>query len=178
MRLGWITSVAQFHEQIIALTGSSRQHMHVFAQIFLSEVRLAALRLRQMGDWPRDGVQEKRRCDSTLDVFAQEDATAEYAEAIPSEAGRFARTRDHVDEHMRYRREQARDGEWCSYELQDADEELVVQVEVQYVPSVDMDTQCKDSEGSTEDVSASSWPIRKDCDAHDRVSCRSSTPVA
>ncbi|KZT71215.1 L-tyrosine:2-oxoglutarate aminotransferase [Daedalea quercina L-15889] len=109
MRLGWITSNAQFHEQLVALTDSSSQHPHAFGQIFLSELfGPEGWQPPGFDKWVRGlGMEYKRRCDFFLDLFTKEVASTGLAEAIPPEAGMFVWTRIHIDKHPRYRNEVA-----------------------------------------------------------------------
>lgn len=167
MRLGWITSSAQFHEQLVALTDSSSQHPHAFGQIFLSELfSPGGWQLAGFDRWVRGlGTEYKRRCDFFLNVFAKEVATTGYAEAVPPEAGMFVWTRIHVDKHPRYRREQGAAGGSrtnCKTLMEELfntclDEGLVVMPASIF--KVDTDPRYGDSSDSIEDVSASSWPI-------------------
>ncbi|KAH9923894.1 L-tyrosine:2-oxoglutarate aminotransferase [Fomitopsis serialis] len=105
-RLGWITSSAQFHEQLVALTDASSQHPHAFGQMFLSELLgPEGWQLPGFDKWVRGlGMEYKRRCDFFLDLFAKEVATTGLAEAIAPEAGMFVWTRIHISKHPRYRK--------------------------------------------------------------------------
>lgn len=167
MRLGWITSSAQFHEQLVALTDSSSQHPHAFGQIFLSELfGPDGWQLAGFDRWVRGlGAEYKRRCDFFLDVFAKEVASTGFAEAIPPEAGMFVWTRIHVNKHPRYRREQAvaagprTNCKKLMEELFDTclDEGLVVMPASIF--KVESDPRYEDSGDSVEDVSTASQPI-------------------
>ena len=164
MRLGWITSSAQFHEQLVALTDSSSQHPHAFGQIFLSELfGPDGWQLAGFDKWVRGlGTEYKRRCDFFLDVFAKEVASTGFAEAIPPEAGMFVWTRIHVNKHPRYRREHTgasgprTNCKKLMEELFDTclDEGLVVMPASIF--KVESDPRYEDSGDSVEDVSTSS----------------------
>lgn len=167
MRLGWITSSAQFHEQLVALTDSSSQHPHAFGQIFLSELfGPDGWQLAGFDKWVKGlGTEYKRRCDFFLDVFTKEVASTGFAEAIPPEAGMFVWTRIHVDKHPRYRREQGGASgprTNCKKLMEELfntclDEGLVVMPASIF--KVDSDPRYEDSDDSVEDVSTSSQPI-------------------
>ena len=167
MRLGWITSSAQFHEQLVALTDSSSQHPHAFGQIFLSELfGPDGWQLAGFDKWVKGlGTEYKRRCDFFLDVFTKEVASTGFAEAIPPEAGMFVWTRIHVDKHPRYRREQGGASgprTNCKKLMEELfntclDEGLVVMPASIF--KVDSDPRYEDSDDSVEDVSTSSRPI-------------------